>query len=284
MDRLTERMGSEPILPVKQSVTIDTMLNFDGHREATCKQTLTVGCAPSAAVAASGGSAQAVYIRERGVPRGICLGRGRVSALGCLPGRVYTSPRCGKNDRHLWYHYLSSTTVADGKNRNHFTNLNSITGPWWRWNGVLEATGPMLMKRMWTKWNKYDDDNTDEILLAGKMPRSTPRSTSRSIPKSTPRSTSRSTSRSIPRSMPRSMSRWKPRSMSTSRSLPWTDRRFWKHYLPAGNKKLHSVGCVPPVLLTVHVSLVTNRCQHLRWVSLKWTILDRSSVLDTVYI
>ena len=33
---------------------------------------------------------------------------------------------------------------------------------------MLEATGPMLMKRVWTKWNKYDDDHNDEVLLAGK--------------------------------------------------------------------------------------------------------------------
>ena len=59
---LTDRRGS-----VEQSVTIDTMLNFDGHREATCIQTLIVGCVPSAAVAVS-----------RGVPRG-------VSAQGYLP-------------------------------------------------------------------------------------------------------------------------------------------------------------------------------------------------------
>ena len=29
-DTLTDRMGVEPILPIKMSVTIDTMLNFDG--------------------------------------------------------------------------------------------------------------------------------------------------------------------------------------------------------------------------------------------------------------
>ena len=33
---------------------------------------------------------------------------------------------------------------------------------------MLEATGPMLMKRIWTKWNKYDDEHDDEVLLAGK--------------------------------------------------------------------------------------------------------------------
>ena len=40
-----DRLGSEPILSVKQSVSIDTMLNFDGDRDGdgTCKQTLTDG-------------------------------------------------------------------------------------------------------------------------------------------------------------------------------------------------------------------------------------------------
>ena len=39
-DHLTERIGSVPNLPFKQSVSIDTMLNFDGdeHGEGTCKQ------------------------------------------------------------------------------------------------------------------------------------------------------------------------------------------------------------------------------------------------------
>ena len=43
---LTGRMGLEPILPVKLSVTISTMLNFDGecdgdgHSVGMCKQTL----------------------------------------------------------------------------------------------------------------------------------------------------------------------------------------------------------------------------------------------------
>ena len=43
---LTGRMGSEPSLAVKQSITIDTMTNFDsdrhGHRDGTCKWAFTV--------------------------------------------------------------------------------------------------------------------------------------------------------------------------------------------------------------------------------------------------
>ena len=43
-DTLTERMGVQPILPIKVSATIDTMLNFDvdfdGHNDVTCKQAL----------------------------------------------------------------------------------------------------------------------------------------------------------------------------------------------------------------------------------------------------
>ena len=40
-DRLTDRLGSEPILPIKQSITIGTMLNFDTVTvmgDGTCKQ------------------------------------------------------------------------------------------------------------------------------------------------------------------------------------------------------------------------------------------------------
>ena len=44
MDHLTGRMGTEPILPVKQSVSIDITINFDGDGDGdgdgTCKQTL----------------------------------------------------------------------------------------------------------------------------------------------------------------------------------------------------------------------------------------------------
>ena len=40
--RLTGRMGMEPILPVKQPVTIDTMLNFDGDGVGMCKQALSL--------------------------------------------------------------------------------------------------------------------------------------------------------------------------------------------------------------------------------------------------
>ena len=32
-DRLMDRMGTEPILPVKWSVSIDTMINFDEDRD-----------------------------------------------------------------------------------------------------------------------------------------------------------------------------------------------------------------------------------------------------------
>ena len=41
---VTVRMGSEPSLPVKRSLSIDTMLNFDGdgdghgNSDGTCKQ------------------------------------------------------------------------------------------------------------------------------------------------------------------------------------------------------------------------------------------------------
>ena len=41
---VTVRMGSVPILPVKRTVTIGTILKFDsdgdGHGDGTCKQTL----------------------------------------------------------------------------------------------------------------------------------------------------------------------------------------------------------------------------------------------------
>ena len=44
MDRLMDRMGSVPILPIKRTVTIGVMLYFDGDRDGdgdgTCKQTL----------------------------------------------------------------------------------------------------------------------------------------------------------------------------------------------------------------------------------------------------
>ena len=47
MDRLTERMGSVPNLTITWSVSIGTMLNFDGdgdghsNGDGTCKQALT---------------------------------------------------------------------------------------------------------------------------------------------------------------------------------------------------------------------------------------------------
>ena len=36
------RMGVEPILPIKQPITIGTMLNFDGDSVGVCKQNLTL--------------------------------------------------------------------------------------------------------------------------------------------------------------------------------------------------------------------------------------------------
>ena len=38
---VTVRMDSVPILPVKRTATIGTMLKFDGDGDGTCKQTLT---------------------------------------------------------------------------------------------------------------------------------------------------------------------------------------------------------------------------------------------------
>ena len=46
-DRLTDRLGLEPTLSVKRSITIDTMIQFDrdidghGDGDGTCKQALT---------------------------------------------------------------------------------------------------------------------------------------------------------------------------------------------------------------------------------------------------
>ena len=44
-DRWTNRMGTEPMLPIKWTVTISTMLYFDGdghgHGDGTCKQVIT---------------------------------------------------------------------------------------------------------------------------------------------------------------------------------------------------------------------------------------------------
>ena len=48
IDHLTDRLGSEPILSVKQSISISTIINFDvdghGHGDGNgmCKQTLIV--------------------------------------------------------------------------------------------------------------------------------------------------------------------------------------------------------------------------------------------------
>ena len=37
---LVDRLGSEPIMSVKWSVSIGTVINFDGDTDGTCKQTL----------------------------------------------------------------------------------------------------------------------------------------------------------------------------------------------------------------------------------------------------
>ena len=46
MDTLTSTIGLQPIVPVKVSVTIGTMLNFDDvfdeNSDLTCEQTLTM--------------------------------------------------------------------------------------------------------------------------------------------------------------------------------------------------------------------------------------------------
>ena len=43
--RLMGSMGTEPILSIKRSVSIDTMINFDGDADGdgTCKQAFTLG-------------------------------------------------------------------------------------------------------------------------------------------------------------------------------------------------------------------------------------------------
>ena len=44
VDCLTDRLGSEPILSIKRTVSIGAILNFDGdfdgHSDGTCKQAL----------------------------------------------------------------------------------------------------------------------------------------------------------------------------------------------------------------------------------------------------
>ena len=40
-DHLMDSMGSVPILPIKWTITIGIMLNFDGDGDGTCKQALT---------------------------------------------------------------------------------------------------------------------------------------------------------------------------------------------------------------------------------------------------
>ena len=37
-DHLMDHLGSQPIVSVKRSVSIGTMLNFDGDSDGTCKQ------------------------------------------------------------------------------------------------------------------------------------------------------------------------------------------------------------------------------------------------------
>ena len=60
-----DRMGCEPNLTVKRSVSIGTMLNFDGDNGGTCKQALTVWYCRNATVGERGATAD-----HLGKPRG----------------------------------------------------------------------------------------------------------------------------------------------------------------------------------------------------------------------
>ena len=70
-----------------------------------------------------GGVCQGEGVSDQG---GVCIG-GQSAQEGCLPRRVYTTPR-GQNDRHLWKHYIFATTVADSNNsgRADFQTVNGV--------------------------------------------------------------------------------------------------------------------------------------------------------------
>ena len=58
-----------------------------------------------------------------------CLPSGGAVCLGgvCPPqNQRQTTPPCRQNDRLLWKHYLSATTVADGKNKTLFVHCANI--------------------------------------------------------------------------------------------------------------------------------------------------------------
>ena len=92
-----------------------------------CTQVGGWGCPPSGGgvypvegVSTSGGGVhpvQGVSTQWRG-----CLPR------GCMPpqNQRQTTPPCRQNDRLLWKHYLSATTVADGKNKTLFVHCANI--------------------------------------------------------------------------------------------------------------------------------------------------------------
>ena len=83
---------------------------------------IPVGYVPSAAVAILAGGVSAlggVSAREVSAQgRGVCL-------WGICPGLGVSVPHCGQNNRRLWKHYLSATTVADGKYRRS-SPLNTV--------------------------------------------------------------------------------------------------------------------------------------------------------------
>ena len=79
---------------------------------------IPVGCVPSVAVAVSwgGGVCLGVSAEEWGVCPGVGPRNGVSTQERCLSQGGLPHPPRGENDRRLWKHNLSATTVADGKN------------------------------------------------------------------------------------------------------------------------------------------------------------------------
>ena len=111
-----DHVGGRPII---FSVTLFIEFNLQQVNLILKKQEyITVGCVPSAAVAAGGSVSQ--HALGKGVCIQACTGQG-----GCLPVRVsaqggfltsscwlgYTPPPCEQNDRNLWKRNLAATTL-----------------------------------------------------------------------------------------------------------------------------------------------------------------------------
>ena len=150
-----------------QVVPISSSSRLCTHSESTCGSKLILKQEQETRRCARGVSAQGGVCPGMSAQGGVCLG-GVCPGDGVCPGVSVTPAPHEQNHRHLWKHYLVTTTswMVIRKHSSNMHTISLLTGRGAVWGGgLLSKGGCAVHKRKWHHNSSHRGQNASHTLL-----------------------------------------------------------------------------------------------------------------------